>query len=121
MVCEFFDLDDMSYGSLVGGGRYDNLTTFLDPKQSFSGTGASLGRFTSLVMERVQDVPTEASYLFVNFADTKDDILRLYHDFLKTGKICEFYPMPAKIGKQFEYAEKKNIRYAILYGETEKA
>lgn len=121
MVVEWMDMDEISYGSLAAWGRYDNLTTFLDPKQSFSGVGTSLGRFTSLVMERITSLSGQDVYLFVHFADSKDDILRLYNSFLESGKVCEFYPVSAKIGKQFEYAEKKDIRYAILYGETEKA
>ncbi|MFA7284218.1 MAG: HisS family protein [Candidatus Absconditabacterales bacterium] len=120
MVCERFDTQDISLGSLAGGGRYDNVTDFIDPKQSFSGVGASLGRFVYLAIDKIGALPLVDKYLFVNFADTRDDIIALYNQFIFDGKTCELYPMPAKIGKQFEYADKKSIRYAILYGDSEK-
>lgn len=120
MVCERFDLEDVALGSLAWGGRYDNVTDFIDSKQSFSGVGTSLGRFVPAAVEKIGKLQSTEKYLFVNFADTKEDIIWLYGIFLSQGKVCELYPTWAKIGKQFEYAEKKNIQYAILYGETEK-
>lgn len=56
----------------------------------------------------------------MNFEDTREDVIGLYNQFISDGKICELYPVSAKLGKQFEYADKKNIRYAILYGAAEK-
>lgn len=53
MVCEWFDKTDIALGSLAGGGRYDNITDFIDPKQSFSGVGTSLGRFVYLAIEKI--------------------------------------------------------------------
>jgi histidyl-tRNA synthetase len=32
----------------------------------------------------------------------------------------EFYPVNAKLGKQFEYADKKAMKYAVLFWESEK-
>lgn len=107
MVCERFEKEDVAFGSLAGGGRYDNITDFIDPKQSFSGVGASLGRFVYLAVEKINALPHEQSYLFVNFEDTLPDILSLYNTFIAAGKICEMYPTAAKLGKQFEYADKK--------------
>ncbi len=120
MVCEWFDKDDIALWSLAGGGRYDNVTDFIDPKQSFSWVGTSLWRFVYLAIEKIGQLAVQDISLFIHFAETKGDIIRLYNSFLSQWKICEFYPTSAKIGKQFEYATKKWIRYAILYGEAEK-
>lgn len=121
MVCERFEKDDMSLGSLAWWGRYDNVTDFIDPRQSFSGVGASLGRFVYLAIEKIGKLTVSNKYLFVNFADTKDDIIRLYNIFLNEWKVCEMYPTPAKLWKQFEYADKKNIRYVVVYWEAERS
>lgn len=107
MVCEWFEKEDVSFGSLAAGGRYDNITDFIDKKQSFSGVGTSLGRFVYLAIEKIGELPAQESYMFVNFEDTLPEVLALYNKFLSAGKIVDLYPTAAKIGKQFEYADKK--------------
>jgi|GEM_PF-1616604 len=107
MVCEWFESADIAFGSLAGGGRYDKITDFIDPKQSFSGVGTSLGRFVYMMIDKITAIEKEEAYLFVNFDDTYSDIISLYKRFLDAGNICEIYPTGAKLGKQFEYADKK--------------
>jgi histidyl-tRNA synthetase len=119
MVIEWFDKDDMDLGSLAAGGRYDKLTDFIDSKQSFSGVGASLGRFTALIMEKAEISNTTESYLFLNFPESSEKMVKLYQQFIQDNKTSEFYPTSAKFAKQLEYANKKNIKYAIICGEDE--
>lgn len=119
MVVEWFDKDDMDLGSLAAGGRYDKLTDFIDSKQSFSGVGASLGRFTALIMEKAEISNTTESYLFLNFPESSEKMIKLYQQFIQDNKTSEFYPTSAKFAKQLEYANKKNIKYAIICGEDE--
>ncbi len=122
MVIEWLEKNDIALWSLAAWGRYDNLTDFIDPKQSFSWVWTSLGRFVYLLMEKVKSTPITESYLFINFDDTKKDIISLYKDFLAAWKKCEIYPIPAKLWKQFEYADRKWIQYCVLLwsGEKEK-
>lgn len=120
MVCEWFEKWDVAFGSLAAGGRYDNITDFIDKKHSFSWVGTSLGRFVYLAVEKLQNIPKEESYMFVNFDETYNDILDLYAKFLATGKRCEIYPTAAKLGKQFEYADKRWISHVVILGEWEK-
>lgn len=120
MVCEWFEKTDIAVGSLAAGGRYDNITDFIDPKQSFSWVGTSLGRFVYLAVERITDVERPDSYLFVNFEETYEDVLKLYNSFLADGKVCDMYPTAAKIGKQLEYANKKWISHVVILGPWEK-
>lgn len=120
MVVEWMDPTDTSFGSLAWWGRYDNLTTFIDPKQSFSGVWASLGRFVYLMMEKNIKVEKQDSYLFINFEETKDDVLALYKDFLDAWLQCELYPTSVKLTKQFSYADKKWFTYCVLLGSGEK-
>jgi histidyl-tRNA synthetase len=49
----------------------------------------------------------QESYMIINFEDTMDSVTQLYQKYINDGKICELYPTPVKLGKQFEYADKK--------------
>jgi len=125
MVCERYDSDDMGLWSLAAWWRYDNLTAFIDPKQLFSGVGTSLGRFTTLVMEKVwggekvyQDHNKPNSYLVANLGFLPQSLSFINHH-LFADQIISYYPTTAKLGKQFEFAEKKGITHLVLYGETE--
>jgi histidyl-tRNA synthetase len=50
---------------------------------------------------------TTTSYLLVNFKETEKEIFSLYKKLLDEGKKVELYPEPAKLKKQFQYADKK--------------
>lgn len=118
----YFD-DDMGLGSISGGGRYENLTWYIDPKKKFySWVGGSIGlsRMSSLILEHVEATQaTAAEYLFVNFEDTIVDIYALATSFIDEWKNIEIYPTPDKLGKQFAYADKKWIPNVIILGEGE--
>lgn len=75
----------------------------------FSGIGGSIGlsRVMELILEQQSEITQSESYMFLNFDDTFEDILKLYQQFLSEGKICELYPTEAKFGKQLEFADKK--------------
>lgn len=111
-------------GSISGGGRYDNLTgTFGMP--GLSGVGISLG------VDRIFDVMEElglfpdnqgvtTKVLLTNF-DTEAEkyslpILKKLRD---AGINAEIYPESAKIKKQFDYANRKNIPFVIVVGSDE--
>lgn len=119
MVCERFDEDDISLGSLAWWWRYDNLTDFIDKKQSYSGVWASLWRLIPAVIEKMDDTTWGDKFLFINFQETREDILKLYKKFVSEDQICELYPTSAKLGKQFEYADKKGIRYCVILWDSE--
>jgi histidyl-tRNA synthetase len=58
--------------------------------------------------------------LFINYGETEalyamNAILHLR----KQGLAVELYPDAAKIGKQLQYADKRNIPFAVIAGETE--
>lgn len=123
MVVEWMNQDDIEFGSLAWWWRYDNLTTFIDKKQSFSGVGTSLGRFVYMMIELVSErdvASTDESYLFIHFNDTYDETITLYRQFLLAWKTCEMYPSAAKLGKQFEYADRAGISHCVVYGAWEK-
>lgn len=114
---------EMEYGSIGGGGRYDDLTELFGLKD-MSGIGISFG------LDRVYDVMTELKRFSENTEAKKTLILNLteaatsqYFSLLNeirgAGKIVDLYPTIAKMDKQLTYADKAGYSYAIIIGEKE--
>jgi histidyl-tRNA synthetase len=101
-------------GSIGGGGRYDDLTSLFGVPD-VPGVGISFGvdRIYD-VMEELNVFPTDvnisAQFLFINSGEEVFDILQQLRN---KGVRGELYHEPAKIDKQFKYAEKKNIPFVI--------
>ncbi|MCE2963135.1 MAG: histidine--tRNA ligase [Chitinophagales bacterium] len=114
---------EMVYGSIGGGGRYDDLTELFGLKD-MSGIGISFG------LDRVYDVMTELRRFPENSEAKRTLILNLteaatshYFSLLSEirgeGKIVDLYPNRAKMDKQLAYADKAGYSYAIIIGENE--
>jgi histidyl-tRNA synthetase len=58
-------------------------------------------------------------YLFVNFEETMDQILKLYGKYLNKWKNIEIYPNSEKLKKQFKYADNKWIPNVIILWKDE--
>lgn len=118
-VFETFIDDRKELGSVCSWWAYANLTEFLDPKQSFSGFGGSIGlsRLMSVLVEdyKIMEtfVPQEASYLLIHEEQTASQAQDIVIQLRNTHKIAELYPLPDKLDKQFKYAEKKWISYVV--------
>ena len=89
------------------------------------GVGISFGLDRIyLVLEELGILPClEADFtqvLFVNFGDKEADYcLNTLAELRKAGINSELYPDSAKMKKQMNYANKKNIPYVVLVGEDE--
>jgi histidyl-tRNA synthetase len=111
-------------GSIGGGGRYDDLTgTFGVP--NIPGVGISFGvdRIYD-VMEELQLFPSTVEkgpkVLFFNLGETESKhAFILMQQLRNKGIACEIFHEQSKLDKQFKYAEKKNIAYAIIIGSEE--
>jgi histidyl-tRNA synthetase len=115
---------EVALGSIGGGGRYDDLTGIFGLK-NMSGVGISFGLDRIyLVLEELDLFPetvTEGTkVLFTNFGE-KEALyaLKAINKLRKEGLKAELYPDASKIGKQFQYADKRGIPFAVLTGETE--
>ena len=111
-------------GSIGGGGRYDDLTGIFGLK-NMSGVGISFGLDRIyLVMEELDLFPKAVSantkVLFVNFG-TEEALyaMQAISALREAGISAELYPDDAKMGKQMGYADKRNIPFAVLAGESE--
>ena len=117
---------DFPMGSICGGGRYDDLTGIFGLPDT-SGVGISFGA------DRIYDVllgldlfPAETAQsvraLFVNFGGAEElGALRLLSEVRRAGIAAEIYPEAAKMKKQFDYAQKRDILYMVFVGENELA
>ncbi len=113
-------------GSIGGGGRYDDLTGLFGVP-NIPGVGISFGvdRIYD-VMEELKlfpaDVQEGAGVLFFNLGEQESmasyGLLQQLRD---KGIAAELYHEPAKMDKQFKYAEKKKIRYVVIIGSNELA
>ena len=117
-------VNNVSIGSVSGGGRYDDLTGVFGLK-NVSGVGFSFGvdRIYD-VMEELSIFPEETIYstevLIVNFGqDALSHHISLLAALRSAGIKSELYPDEAKLKKQMNYAHKKKIPYVILMGSDE--
>ena len=115
---------DIKFGSICGGGRYDDLTGIFGLPE-VSGVGISFGADRVYdVMKELNLFPEESSItskvMFVNFGKEEEKYcLKLLKKIRESGISSELYPDSAKMKKQMKYANNKNIPYVILVGENE--
>ena len=112
--------------SISGGGRYDDLTGIFG-LPDVSGVGISFGvdRLYD-VLEELNLFPEESNastqVLLINFdRQTERQILPLLTQLRQADIATEMYPEPVKLKKQFAYADKKGIPYALVIGSKELA
>ena len=115
---------EVKIGSIGGGGRYDDLTGLFGVP-SIPGVGISFG------VDRIYDVMTELNLfpetvhagtkvLFFNMGEAESKFaFGKMQQLRQEGISCELYHEMAKITKQFNYAEKKKIAYAVIIGSKE--
>jgi len=114
----------VAMGSIGGGGRYDDLTGIFGLK-NMSGVGISFGLDRIyLVLEELnlfpETVTSTSKALFLNFGE-KEALyaMKAIMQLRKAGIKVEMYPDNAKIGKQFQHADKRGIPFAVVVGEEE--
>ncbi|HRB72593.1 MULTISPECIES: histidine--tRNA ligase [unclassified Flavobacterium] len=114
----------VAMGSIGGGGRYDDLTGIFGLK-NMSGVGISFGLDRIyLVLEELnlfpETVTATSKALFLNFGDAEALYsMKAIMQLRKAGIKVELYPSNAKIGKQFQHADKRGIPYAVIVGAEE--
>jgi len=114
----------VSMGSIGGGGRYDDLTGIFGLK-NMSGVGISFGLDRIyLVAEELdlfpETVKVTTKALFINYGNAEAFYaMKAIAELRKAGIKVELYPDNAKVGKQFNHADKRNIPFAVIAGETE--
>lgn len=112
------------FGSIAGGGRYDNLTSYFG-LPGVSGTGFTFGieRIFDLMKERnlfENKRKSETTVLLINFGEKfEKELYKVAHEFRLNDISTELHPSGKNIGKQFKYADKRNIPFVLSIGEEE--
>lgn len=125
-VFEAVLLDAPEFGSVFGGGRYDDLVMrFLG--QAIPATGASIGVDRLLAaltkLGRVRQRKTTAQVLVTTIDDEMiDEYVNMTYELRRAGIRTELYLGSEKnIGKQLKYADRTDIPVAIIFGSDEKS
>lgn len=115
---------DVQIGSICGGGRYDNLTGIFG-KAGLSGVGISFGAdriYDCLEQLNLypEELKSQTDVLFINFGESESLFAQKIAKQLRNGGFkTEVYPDNAKLKKQMNYANDKQIKFVILAGEEE--
>ena len=117
-------VDHPDIGSICSGGRYDDLASYFTNTR-LPGVGISIGLsrlFARLkeanLLQPLERTPAEALVTTLDPASL-GRYLRLAAELRAQGVNTEVYLERAKIGKQFEYANRKGFRVAITAGADE--
>ena len=116
--------NEIELGSIGGGGRYDNLTRVFG-LNDVSGVGISFGfDRICIVLEELELFPENISssveLMLVNFGENEGlYCLKLLKKLRENAVSAELYPSAAKLKKQLQYADSKNVKYVLMVGEKE--
>jgi histidyl-tRNA synthetase len=116
--------NEAQMGSIGGGGRYDDLTGMFGLK-GLTGVGISFGADRIYdVMEELDLFPANANQstqVLICCFDKEGELyaLPLLQQLRENNINAELYPAGAKIKKQLDYANNKNIPYTIVIGSDE--
>ncbi len=117
--------NEVSMGSIGGGGRYDDLTGMFDDKNKLTGVGISFGADRIYdVMEELNLFPassTQSTKLLICCFDKEGEkfALPILQQLRQKDINAELYPAGAKLKKQLDYANSKNIPFTIIIGSEE--
>jgi histidyl-tRNA synthetase len=110
--------------AILGGGRYDNLVNDLggDP---LTGIGFAMGDVVlPIILDEYKLLPAmiinPAIILVTIFdAETTSTSVSTASELRKAGIPVQLFPEAAKLGKQFKFADRNGIRYAVVIGPDE--
>ncbi|MEK9181075.1 MAG: HisS family protein, partial [Patescibacteria group bacterium] len=123
-VCEIVLSEQPQFGSIAGGGRYDNLIgNFAGGKEKIPAVGMSIGIDRLIAaLEELPPVKSESigSCLVFNLDEKLQPVyLKVVNELRACGIGADIYYRPDDLDKQFRYAEKKNIILGLFIGEEE--
>jgi histidyl-tRNA synthetase len=116
--------EQVSFGSIGAGGRYDNLTEVFGMKD-MSGIGISFGLDRiELVLSELDLFPSSlytcVDVLVVNFSmELMTALFPYIGELRKQGKRVFVYPSPSRLKKQLGLANQLHIPHALIMGEQE--
>ena len=112
----------IQFGSIGGGGRYDNLVNnFGNYEAPATGISIGLDRLIYALMQKKEFKVKESKPLVICIFDKNamKEYINLQTLLRTAGISVEIYPGEGKLKKQMEYANKIKSPAVILYGENE--
>ena len=123
-VYETFLVDHREFGSVCSGGRYDNLAEHYTDKK-LPGVGISIGltRFFKALKDNnlIKEYKSTSKVLVVPMIENLEYVGKISNDLRENGINNEIYLEDKKIKTKFKYADKLEIPYVIVIGESEVA
>ena len=118
------DGDEVVFGSVAGGGRYDDLVARFTGQQ-VPATGISIGvsRLMSVLASRGLTASAKAPLIVVTVFDKTDAAasFAMAQELRAAGLRAEAYVGNGKMGDQFKYADKRGAAIAVIEGGDERA
>ncbi len=112
----------IQFGSIGGGGRYDNLVNnFGNYDAPATGISIGLDRLVYALMQKKEFKVKQSKPVVICVLDENlmKDYINVQTILRKAGVSTEIYPGENKLKKQMEYANKIKSPAVILYGENE--
>jgi histidyl-tRNA synthetase len=115
-----------TFRAIFGGGRYDNLVADVGGDR-ITGVGFAMGDvIIELLLERAgkrPELPATPSLVLVTLfsADLYPETLALASRLRRAGINAEQFLEPVRLGKQFRYADRKEVPYVLILGPDEVA
>ena len=112
----------IQFGSIGGGGRYDNLiNNFGNCDAPATGISIGLDRLVYALMQKKEFKIKQTKPVVICIFDKSSmkEYINLQKILRKFGVSVEIYPGDGKLKKQMEYANKINSPAVILFGENE--
>ena len=108
------------FGSVAGGGRYDNLVARFTGQQ-VAATGISIGVSRLLTALRSRARPALSPLVIVLSLDDIASSFRMASELRKAGIRAETYVGGRKFGDQLKYADRRGAAIAVIEGADERA
>jgi histidyl-tRNA synthetase len=112
----------IQFGSIGGGGRYDNLVNnFGNYEAPATGISIGLDRLVFALMQKKEFKVKQSKPVVICVFDKNamKEYITLQTTLRNEGVSTEIYPGESKLKKQMEYANKIKAPAVILYGEDE--
>ena len=114
--------DAAQFGSIAGGGRYDNLiVTFANKKIPAVGGSIGIDRLIA-ALEELELIKYDiiSDVLVCNLDENlTEKYLQVAQELRAAGIKTDYYYESAKLDKQLKYADRKNINFAVIIGPDE--
>lgn len=114
--------DKQDFGSVAGGGRYDNLVDrFSERKLPGVGVAVGIDRLMQALKDDDNTAIERRKAVFIPFFDRAlvSVYSKLARELRDAGMIAEVYPGCTSLGRQLKYADRAGFAVAVIVGADE--